>query len=786
MPAPLSRTEDGGPTAVRSARFAIRGIGLTALLAPIVLIAPSVLSAQTPDVLRGRVVDPEDDPLGQVDVRAMGSFDGAVTGRDGRFRVELPEGVDRVRFRRIGYRTRTLTLREVREKGTDGLKVVLEPRPVELKGLTVENPASEGAPVLGRTVTTETVRQAPALGEADVFRSLVYLPEVSQPNDLKGRLHLAGGSSDETGYRLDGHPLQEPFHLLGLVGAFNVAALEDADVLTHRYPVGEGGRLSGLIRLRTRRPGDEPTSEVVVSPLSSSFTTVRPDLPGGIDVLASGRLTYLDRIAAEFSDDVPELGFYDGLVRLGRSWAEGWRTELVGYRTRNYFRGGDIKDVERQQEPLQWGESLVGFRLERNRDAWRWELRGSVDRATTSLDERPVDDDVIDATRDWWSADLQATRSGRDVRLTAGVSVDHRRHAQMWRTGELAEELFSPNSPAEFSGSDELTTAVVFGEVAVDVVDRLRASVGSRAVASGDDWHAAPRAHLAYRASDEVGMELSAGRRLQFDAEIEEPVEGSILPPRFLVEDPRRTDVLAAAAEWTPGEMPVLGTEGRLRVVGFWKRYPNRPLLADAESLGVGGEPPPGFPRFRRVRGRSFGASVGLRFRIGDEGLFQGSYSYQRAREEVEGEWSPTTWDAPHDLSLFTSVPLFAAWTANAAFRLHSGRAVTPVRNRVFVPERGFGDRFLLPRFFFGDRNSLRLGRYTRLDLGVRHRFDWIGADWVLFAQVLNALGARNPIDVDFRELLRGRATSTSTEGGAPGIRTGLPTVPSLGVEVRW
>jgi hypothetical protein len=42
---------------------------------------------------------------------------------------------------------------------------------------------------------------------------------VSQPNDLKGRIHLAGGSSDETGVRLDGHPLQDPFHLLGLFGA---------------------------------------------------------------------------------------------------------------------------------------------------------------------------------------------------------------------------------------------------------------------------------------------------------------------------------------------------------------------------------------------------------------------------------------------------------------------------------------------------------------------------------------------------------------------------------------
>lgn len=175
------------------------------------------------------------------------------------------------------------------------------------------------------------------------------------------------------------------------------------------------------------------------------------------------------------------------------------------------------------------------------------------------------------------------------------------------------------------------------------------------------------------------------------------------------------------------------------------------------------------------------GASLGVRFRIREEGLFQGSYTYQRAREDVAGDLSPTTWDVPHNLSLFASLPVLGGWTANAAFRLHSGRAVTPVRSRVFVPTRGFGDHFLESRFFFGERNSLRLDGYARLDLGLRHRFDFLGAGWTFFAQVLNTLGSQNPVDVDFRDLLQARAS-----GLAGGIRNGLPTVPSFGVEVKW
>lgn len=781
------RGRGGTSPSAGGARRARPGRGLAALaaVASLWVAGTSTLWAQADRTIRGRVVDPGGRALGDVRARVPGTYLATSTGADGRFRIVLPGDIDRLRFERVGFRTRTVVVRVDSLAPDDTLRVVLEPHPVELKGLTAEGRRHRTGDVFGRTVTRETVRQAPALGEPDVFRSLVYLPGVGQPNDLKGRIHLAGGSSDETGFRLDGHPLQEPFHLLGLMGALNPSALESADVLIHRYPIREGGRLSGLVDLRSRRPGEDPAGEAVVGLLSSSATTSRPDLPGGLDLLASGRITYLDRVAPAFAEDVPQLGFWDGLVRVGRSWGDGWRAELLGFGSRNQFRGGDIKTLQEQvqpsADPFTWGEWLAGLRLERREGAWQVSLRGSLNRATTSLDERPVDDDVVQSGRDWWSGSLQVTRRGRDWRAAAGAVVDHRRHRQSWAARDLAEQIFSPSAPGTFSGSDRLTTVAVFGEISRDLGERLRATAGSRAVAVGGSWYAAPRVLLSWEADEELDLQLSAARRVQFDAEIEEPVEGSVIPPRFLLEEPRRADVLAAAAEWSPEHLPALGTEGRLRLVTFWKRYPDRPILVEPSSSPLPGESAPAFPRFRRVDGRSVGASLELRFRIGEEGLFQGSYTYQRAREEVEGDLAPTTWDVPHDLSLFTSLPVFGGWTANAAFRLHSGRAVTPVTGQVFAPERGFGDEFLLPRFFFGDRNSLRLGGYARLDLGVRHRFDLLGAHWVFFGQVLNALASENPIDVDFRQFLR----STRGDGGG-GIQTGLPTVPSLGLEARW
>lgn len=741
--------------------------------------ATAGLSAQDAQVVEGRVVDPEGRPVDRVAIGAGASFWRSRTGPDGRFRLRLDEGRWRLTFRRLGYRAETVA---VSVPSSDRLTVVLRPRPVALRGLTADAEAESGggARTLNPTVTTETVRQAPALGEPDVFRSLVYLPGVTQPNDLKGRLHVAGGSSDEAGYRLDGHPLQQPFHLLGLMGGFNVAALERADLLVHRYPVSEGGRLSGIVDLHSREPGPEPANEAVVSLLSSSFTTARPEVPGGLDLLASGRITYLDRVIHHVAEDAPRLGFHDALVRLGRSWGGGWRAEVLGFTTGNVFRGGDVKGVEDQREPLTWGESMAGVRLRESEGRWRFELRGSFDRASTMLDERPVGEDVIETSRDWWSADLVVRRRARRWRAAAGVEVDHRRHEQAWRASGLVDELLSPNVPGVFSGVDALTTTAAFGELGWSLTERLRLTAGGRLVRAAGEWNPAPRALVSYEASDALTLEAAAAKRLQFDAEIEEPVEWTVNPPRFLLEEPREVRQLSVAAQWEPPELPVTGTEGRIRLVGFVKDYPDRPVLEDRERLGRVEVAEPGFPSFRRVEGRAFGGSLGIRFRIGEEGLFQGSYTFQRSRERVEGEWAPTTWDTPHNLVLFTSLPLWGSWTVNAAFRAHSGRAATPAVGRVFAPDATFGE-FLVPRFLFGDRNSLRLGGYRRLDLGVRHGFDALGAGWVLFGQVLNATATDNPIRVDWLQLVRGRQSGL---GG--GLQNGLPVIPSLGVEVTW
>lgn len=739
-----------------------------AMLASPVLLSRGAILAQQPQPppIEGVVVGGDGRPVGHARIAVVGTYWTTATDADGRFRLRVPEGTWSLRVHHVGFEARTVPVEVPREE-EGPLRVTLARAPVELKGLSVEAPA-DGA--LGRTVTKETIRQAPALGEPDVFRAVALLPEASQPNDLTGRIHLAGGPSDETGVRLDGHPLIEPFHLLGLQGAFNVAALERAEVSTAYLGAPARDRLSGVIELETRRERDEAETEGVLSLLSTSVTTTRPDLPGGVDVLASGRMTYADRVISLLDLDAPRIGYHDLLLRVGRSWGDGWRVEGLGYSTQTRFREGEVRDL-RIDDPLSSGERLLGVRVRRSTGAWRIRARGGWNHAAVDFDEGPRGPDFVDHDMNWLSAAAEVERRWRSGRVAVGVSVDHRRHDLEARN---PSRIWDVSMPERVATAGEATATGLFAAASKDLGAGLAVEFGGRLLRLGGEHHLAPRARLDARLSDALVLTGAVSRRYQYDAHLTDPPEGTVTPPRFLLETPRRADVAALAADWTPGRL--LGARPSVRLTAFWKRYGNQTRFVAPDS--VAGSPGP-FPVFQRVPGRSYGASASVKVPFADEGLVQASYTFERAREIVDGETFNRDFDLPHRLTLFASAPLLDGWSLNAAFRFRSGPVITPVESVLLVPSPVSPGGTPVRTLDFGRRNSGRLAPYTRLDVGARHRFAWLGGQWVFFAQVLNATVSTNPREADLGPLLAPRLPPDPDERS-------LPLVPSFGLEVSW
>lgn len=164
----------------------------------------------------------------------------------GRLRVDDPDAIRRIE--RLGFTA--VSLSGSRDAAVRSC-IVLRRVELELPAVVV---VDTRAPALGQSITRTTAQRAPAPAEADVFRILALAGGVTQSNDLRATVHLAGGATDETGVLLDGHPLQWPFHAASALSAFNVAALERVDVTIHHIRAARAACAGGnLIIAETDR-----------------------------------------------------------------------------------------------------------------------------------------------------------------------------------------------------------------------------------------------------------------------------------------------------------------------------------------------------------------------------------------------------------------------------------------------------------------------------------------------------------------------------------------------------
>lgn len=749
--------------------------------------APAVAVAQASGTTRvvGRVVSQTGAPVAAAEVGVESTFRRTTSGATGHFAIALPHGEWTLAVRRIGHAPATLRIDTQARGEGDTLLVTLADAPAALRGIVVRGARS---PAMSETITAENARQAPPLGEADVFRMLPLLPAVSQPNDLLGRFHLAGGASDEHGVTLDGHPLQSPFHAHSLLGAFNVAALERADVMIHHLPAAGDGYLSGLVKLESRRAGGRAPRELVTSLLSTSLTATQPSIVKGIDLLASGRATYIDRFLREYArqrgdadDDLNVPGYRDALVRIGGTFAGRLETDLLGYITRDSWHEREEFDAD---EPLAWGESLVGFRSAVAVGGMTATLRASSSEAWVEYRRRhssagePWYGEWVDVRQRWMSGEVALERDAHRWRARGGMAYDSRSHRHDWRTAR-SEDLFSESVPGWYERDSQQAIVRAFGEAAFLLLPAVEIEGGLQLSTLGGRTHAAPRLLVTGRVTPHTRLDVAIGRRYQFDAIAGEPEEGSITQPVFLLSVPRSVTTGALSLAW---ETATRDDAWSLNAVStlFARSYRDRtmpaapPIAVDASSTVM--------PEllFSRGSAHTRGGSISATLAKSDGANLQASYTWQRARQAVEGGSQPVPWDAPHNAGIFASVPAWRRWTATTAFQYRSGPAATPVAGRIIGPSpgRSFGSR-VIP----GEPFSVRHPPYTRLDLALRKTWRPASAEWTLAIQALNILWRENVrrVSGSYADPCPPRAGCAAT----PGSR-GLPLIPSIGVEVRW
>ncbi len=185
----------------------------------------------------------------------------------------------------------------------------------------------------------------PLAGEADLVRFAQMSPGVSFGSDGFGGLSVRGGNIEHNLFLLDGVPMYDINHSLGLFSVFNNYAVKNAVLYKGATPAKFGGRLSSVLDIRTKEGNSKKLAgEVGIGTLAAKATLEGP-IGDKASFIISGRRTIIDPFISSLSqatrqstpgkEGATDYNFYDVFAKLNVSLTKKSRLYFT------FFNGGD-------------------------------------------------------------------------------------------------------------------------------------------------------------------------------------------------------------------------------------------------------------------------------------------------------------------------------------------------------------------------------------------------------------------------------------------------------------
>ena len=311
---------------------------------------------------------------------------GAVTNAYGFYTLTLPKGHHSLSFSYVGYAEQTVELNLLRDTT---LNVPLVPG-TALKEATVV--ASKDAGIQSTKMSAielpmQVIKHAPVLfGEHDVLKTIQLMPGVQSGAEGFSGIYVRGGGPEENLLLLDGIPLYNAEHLMGILSVFQPEAVKKVTLYKGSFPARYGGRISSIIDVRTNDGNlKEFHGSVGVSALTDKIHLEGPIIKDKLAFSLSGRALHTfiyTPLIHKMAGTPVNYYFYDLNAKL--AWRISDRDRLFA----NFYNGRDIfyykdkggsdvyVDVDGSYDPdeyntryssaakmnINWGNTLGGLR----------------------------------------------------------------------------------------------------------------------------------------------------------------------------------------------------------------------------------------------------------------------------------------------------------------------------------------------------------------------------------------------------------------------------------------
>ncbi|WP_394971490.1 carboxypeptidase-like regulatory domain-containing protein [uncultured Croceitalea sp.] len=638
-------------------------------------------------------------------------------------------------------------------------------------------------------LSTKTIKKIPViLGEADIIKSILLLPGVTNAGEGASGFNVRGGAVDQNLILLDEAIIFNSSHLFGFFSVFNPDAIKDIKLYKGGIPARYGGRVSSVLDI-FQKEGNSKEFKMNggIGAVASRLLLEGPIKKNKSAFLIGGRASYAHLFLPLFDID-NRAYFFDLNTKLNFKLNSNNSIYMSGYFGRDVFSINDsfVNTYGNSVANFRWNHlfsdklfsnlSLIysdyyyGLKLDFIGFDWnsgirnfnlKYDLKNYVNDKLqinyglnniyyqfnpgriepSNSDSGIVEEQLTRKFANEFAAYIDVEQQITD-KLSLGYGL---RFSNFMRLGQDRISVYENNNPIIFN--PELQ---IYQEA--EPIEEINPGRGGN-LATFNNFE--PRTSLAYSINPNSSIKASYTRLAQYLhllSNTSSPTPLDVWTPSGPFVEPQILDQFAIGyfKNITNGKYS-------FESEAFYKDIQNRIDYIDGANLIAN-------DNIERVILNGEARAYGIEFLFRkNEGDFQGWIAYTISKSEQRtpgrtisadnpetginlGQWYNTPYDKTHDVSLFAGYKLNEKWSFNTNFVYQTGQPTN-------FPTGQFEFQGLTVPFF-GLRNKERLPDYHRIDLSAtltpkKNNSRRLQGEWVF--SIYNLYNRRNTASINFR-----------------------------------
>ncbi len=709
--------------------------------------------------------------LTAVNVQDKASLKGTITDEHGSYTMTVPSGQGQLVFSYVGYQPDTVLWSASR----DTLITIHLTKSVQLETLEVRSDHArriEDESQMSRHILpVEQIEKLPGLlGETDVLKSLQLMPGVQSGTEGTSGIFVRGGSIDQNLILIDGVPMYNPSHVLGIFSSFNSDAIKSVSITKGGFPARYGGRLSSVVEVDMRE-GDmnDFHGSGQVGLISSRLLLEGPIVREKSSFLVSVRRSYTDLIARPLikmtqpqdgGEVLPMAYFHDVSLKLKHRFSEKDQLVFSGYYGADNYGVKQRDDIEQTDAFVTWGNYLGSLN-------WNHRISSRLfTNASLTYSRYRLDNDVEysfykNGKQDFFNSIYYSGIS--DIGLKYSFDFMPNKHHSLKMGMEWTHHIYSPGAltyryklEGEKVSENYLQQGITSQERSFYLEDDmefgpLKMNAGfhfSQFFTNGKLYYSfQPRMSMRYMLPGKWALKVSYAQMQQYVNLLTS--ESLSLPSDLWIPS---TEHIRPQTSWqgVAGIVKTLWKDYEFSLEGYYKEMdhvlsyqPGVSFILDVASSEDWQS------KIAQGRGWSYGAEFLFQKKHGRTTgwiAYTLSWNYRQFDEINNGERFPFKYDRRHDISVVLSHELTDRWEVSGVWIYGTGNAYS-IPDSYYPSAPGYYGG-LAGYAVYSKKNNYRMSDYHRLDISFKRtkKKEWGQTSWSFGAY--NTYFRKNPFYV--------------------------------------